>query len=86
MIVLPIGRQYMQKYLHIKRKIICTPHNFIEKVEINTKYFFAKNRIFMQKLRINPAFLCKAMFFWYPVYIKAIGIVVALITGIAQKC
>ena len=26
MIVLPIGRQYMQKYLHIKRKIICTPH------------------------------------------------------------
>lgn len=40
----------------------------------------------MQKLRINPAFLCKAMFFWYPVYIKAIGIVVALITGIAQKC
>lgn len=76
----------MQKYLHIKCKKNCTYHNFIEEVEINTKCFFAENRIFMQKLRINPVFLCKALFFWYPVYIKTVGIVVALIIGIAQKC
>ena len=40
----------------------------------------------MQKLRINPVFLCKVLLFQYPVYIKVVGIVVALIIGMAQKC
>lgn len=67
----------MQKYLHIKCKKNCICHNFIEEVEINTKHFFTKNRIFMQKSRINLVFLCKALFFWYLVYIEGVGIVVA---------
>ena len=62
MIVLPIGRQYMQKYLHIKRKIICIPHNFIEKVEINTKYIFCEKQDFYAEIAYKPCFLCKAMF------------------------
>ena len=76
----------MQNYLHIKCKTFCIRQNFIEKVEKNTNHFFAENRIFMQKLRINPVFLCKVLLFQYPVYIKVVGIVVALIIGMAQKC